>query len=80
MSDLKSKTVDITALAKEFANVLKYNPELTRDEARFDDLTRSIEARLLQVYHAGLTKKLVVEITNFHSSAELKVTLSPEFN
>lgn len=48
------KAFDAKALAEEFANVLKYNPELLQDPSRFEDLKVVIEVRLLQAYQAGL--------------------------
>lgn len=69
-SDLKSKIVDLEKIAKDFANSLRYNPELIQDLERVAELVAAIEVRLLQAYNAGLAKKPVVAIIDMGKPVE----------
>lgn len=61
---MKIKPTDLATLAGEFAKVLRYNPELTKEE-NLGDLAIIIEIRLQQAYDAGKEDKPVVDIKDF---------------
>lgn len=58
---MSNKNYDHRKEATHLAKVLKYNPELTTDTAKFDDLVVALEVRLMEAFHAGQGGKTLVE-------------------
>ena len=69
-SDLKSKIVDLEAIARNFAGALRYNPELIQDPERAGELATAIELRLIDAYNAGKANKPVVAIVDMGKPTE----------